>query len=246
MNNYASFGKRFLALFIDGFALSAIGGIFACLFGYLEYLLFSWAIWFLYYWLFEGSSWNATLGKRAVGIIVVDANGNGISYSTAFLRTFGKFISSAIFLIGYLMAAFSDTSQALHDKMANTYVIEANSNNVYIPTPVNTTHNGAFLVGISGEFAGKRFLIPQSGIMLGRDNVACQIIFSNSAKGVSRHHCMVQFNTQTNMFVINDMGSSYGTFSDNGIKITSGQPLALKSGEKFYLGSRTCMFEVRI
>ena len=46
-------------------------------------------------------------------------------YGTAFLReVIGKFISSILLCIGYLMVAFDGQKQGLHDKIAGTYVIK--------------------------------------------------------------------------------------------------------------------------
>jgi len=248
MKQYASFGKRFLAMIIDGLVVSVIGSFFIAIWGYWTYLGLSWLIGALYFILSEGGNWNATLGKKALGIMVVDENGNGISYGTATLRYIGKIISSFILFIGYIMAAFSDTSQALHDKLANTYVIESTTATRYSPNPqqpirqMGTCH----IVGISGEFAGKAFPISSSGVLMGRDTVSCQIIFSPATQGISRHHCQINFNQQSGMFVINDLGSTYGTFTINGARIQSGQPMALSVGERFYLGSKSNIFEVRM
>jgi uncharacterized RDD family membrane protein YckC len=242
--NYASFGKRFFAFIIDYLIIGIIGIIFINMLGYYGYLGVSWLIGAVYFILFEGGSWHATPGKRAVGIVVVDSNGQGISYGTAALRYIGKIISSAIIGIGYLMAAFSDTCQALHDKIANTYVLEGgiimqnNQSPQFYPGVKQ-------LIGISGEFSGRAIDIDLNGIMLGRDNVACQVVFSPSTQGVSRHHCLVKFNPQTGMFVVNDLGSTYGTYTANGARILSGHPMALKTGERFYLGSQSNMFEVK-
>jgi hypothetical protein len=101
------------------------------------------------------------------------------------------------------------------------------------------------LICISGEFCGRAFSVDFNGTILGRDNVACQIVFSPSTLGISRHHCHVKFNPQTGMFVINDLGSTYGTYKSDGTRIISGQPIALRSGERFYLGSQNNTFEVR-
>ena len=38
-------------------------------------------------------------------------------------RFFGKLVSGMIYGIGFLMAAFTKQRQALHDKMANTFVV---------------------------------------------------------------------------------------------------------------------------
>lgn len=245
MRQYASFGKRFLAMIIDGFAVGFISSFFIVIWGIWAYAGLSWLIGALYFILSEGGSWNATLGKKAVGILVVDANGNGISYGTATIRYIGKIISAFILCVGYIMAAFSDTNQALHDKLANTFVVEADSAVGYAPGPQARQLGTCHLVGISGEFAGKSFPLALSGVLMGRDTVSCQIVFSKAAQGISRHHCQVSYNQQSGMFVINDLGSTYGTYTMNGSRIQSGQPMALSIGERFYLGSKTNIFEVR-
>lgn len=247
MKQYASFGKRFLAMIIDGFIINVIGGLVIAIWGVWTYLGLGWLIGALYFILSEGGNWNATLGKKALGIMVVDINYSSISYGTATLRYIGKIVSAFILGIGYIMAGFSDTCQALHDKMANTYVVETNtviSHSSNQPQPIRQAGT-CKIVGISGEFAGKAFPLPPNGILMGRDTVSCQIIFSTTTQGISRHHCQINFNQQSGMFIINDVGSTYGTFTMNGERIQSGQPMALSSGERFYLGSKSNIFEVR-
>jgi uncharacterized RDD family membrane protein YckC len=76
----------------------------------------------LYYALMESSSYQATMGKRALGLRVVGLNGEPVSFGRASGRFFLKILSS-ILLIGYLMAAFTARKQALHDMMAGCIVI---------------------------------------------------------------------------------------------------------------------------
>jgi len=78
----------------------------------------------LYYTLMESARYQATLGKIVVGAIVTDLNGNRISFARANGRYFGKWISGAIFDIGFLMAAFTEKQQALHDILAGCLVIQ--------------------------------------------------------------------------------------------------------------------------
>lgn len=80
------------------------------------------AMW-LYFALMESSGKQATLGKMLVGIVVTDTDGNRISFGKASGRYFGKIVSSIILMIGYLMAAFTERKQALHDIMAGCLVI---------------------------------------------------------------------------------------------------------------------------
>ena len=77
----------------------------------------------LYYALMESSSFQATIGKRALGLKVTGMNGEPISFGTASIRYFGKILSHLIFSIGYIMAAFTEKKQALHDMLAGCLVI---------------------------------------------------------------------------------------------------------------------------
>ena len=66
-----------------------------------------------------------TPGKMALRIKVIRTDGSPISYGRAALREVpGKFISSILLGIGYIMVAFDRHKQGLHDKIADTYVIK--------------------------------------------------------------------------------------------------------------------------
>jgi len=78
----------------------------------------------LYFALMESSARGATIGKMAMGLRVVDENGQRISFLRATGRFFAKFISAVILLIGYLMVAFTDRKRGLHDIMAGTLVVK--------------------------------------------------------------------------------------------------------------------------
>ncbi|MCU0412709.1 MAG: RDD family protein [Bacteroidetes bacterium] len=99
-----------------GLILMAVGAYF---FAILLSVIMSW----LYFALMESSSRGATLGKMALGIRVTDLSGNRISFGKATGRYFGKIVSSMILMIGYLMAAFTEKKQALHDMMAGCLVV---------------------------------------------------------------------------------------------------------------------------
>jgi uncharacterized RDD family membrane protein YckC len=77
----------------------------------------------LYFTLLEASPWQATVGKVALGIRVTDLAGARIGWGRANARYFGKILSSLILGIGYLMAAFTERKQALHDMVAATLVV---------------------------------------------------------------------------------------------------------------------------
>jgi uncharacterized RDD family membrane protein YckC len=77
----------------------------------------------LYFALFESASAQATPGKRALGIKVVDETGGRIGFGRASGRYFGKIVSGMIFNIGYMLAGWTERKQALHDMMAGTLVV---------------------------------------------------------------------------------------------------------------------------
>ena len=76
----------------------------------------------IYYAVMESSAIQATLGKMALGIKVVDLEGNRISFAKATGRYFGKAISFLILFIGFIMVAFTKKKQGLHDIMASCLV----------------------------------------------------------------------------------------------------------------------------
>ncbi len=78
----------------------------------------------LYFSFMESSKYQASVGKLALGLIVTDMEGNRIDFGKALLRNFGKLVSGAILLIGYIMAGFTDKKQALHDMIASTLVLK--------------------------------------------------------------------------------------------------------------------------
>jgi len=70
----------------------------------------------------EASPWQATLGKKAMGLIVVDREGARCGFGTTTLRFLVKNFVSPIFLLGFLMVLFTEHKQALHDMVAGTFV----------------------------------------------------------------------------------------------------------------------------
>jgi uncharacterized RDD family membrane protein YckC len=77
----------------------------------------------LYFSLMESSVWQATLGKKALGLTVTDLEGRRIGFGRATGRYFAKILSSLTLFIGYMMAGFTEKKQALHDIIAGTLVL---------------------------------------------------------------------------------------------------------------------------
>lgn len=71
----------------------------------------------------HSSQYRATIGKMVVGLRVVDWYGERISFARATGRHFAEFLSGLLFMIGYLMVAFTRQRRALHDFIAETWVV---------------------------------------------------------------------------------------------------------------------------
>ena len=78
----------------------------------------------LIYWiLMEASRQQASIGKLALGMKVVDERGARLTIPRAVGRNLLKFLSALTFFIGFLMAGWTRHKQALHDKITNCYVV---------------------------------------------------------------------------------------------------------------------------
>jgi uncharacterized RDD family membrane protein YckC len=77
-------------------------------------------------WLYEAlltsSSWQGTIGKKILRLKVTDEAGNRISFARATGRFFAKILSRLMFHIGFIMVAFTQRKQGLHDMIAGTLV----------------------------------------------------------------------------------------------------------------------------
>ena len=77
----------------------------------------------LYFAFFESSAWQATPGKRILRLYVTDMQGRPVSFGRATIRYFGKMISGLTFMVGYVLAGFTEKKQALHDIIAGCLVM---------------------------------------------------------------------------------------------------------------------------
>lgn len=128
---YAGFWRRFAAIIIDGLVVGIPLSIVFAPFGgndithgsYTGFGLLRSLIYLAYFALMESSSYQATLGKMALGIKVTDIDGNKLTFARALGRNAAKYISAIICLIGFIIAAFTERKQALHDLIASTLVV---------------------------------------------------------------------------------------------------------------------------
>jgi uncharacterized RDD family membrane protein YckC len=120
--SYGGFWIRFLAWIIDSIVVTiVVGFILTVTFG-VGFVAMFFASW-LYEALMLSSSWKATLGKRALNLVVTDLEGQPLSFGRATGRHFAKWLSGLALGVGYIIAAFTSRKQALHDMIAGTFVV---------------------------------------------------------------------------------------------------------------------------
>lgn len=81
------------------------------------------AVPWLYYTVAESSRHQGTFGKRMIGLRVVDEAGQRISFARANGRFWSKQLSALTLGIGYVVCAFTQRKQALHDLISGCYVV---------------------------------------------------------------------------------------------------------------------------
>ena len=158
---YGDFWNRFAAFFIDaiiafmvGHILDRVlGGFYGAAGGTSEDrfvlsvglpLHFAW----LYYAIMESSAKQATLGKIAMGLVVTDERDNRLTFGRATARYFAKWLSVMILMIGYIIAAFTEKKQALHDMIAGTIVYQRRPSKA-----------GGIIAVVLASFIGSIFLL---------------------------------------------------------------------------------------
>ncbi len=139
---YAGFWIRFAAAFIDYMIVNAVVGVIRMLtiipimfIGRLGYSFSSIPVMstlieslfpiLIYLWLFTGLK-GKTIGKMAMGIKVIDAQGNKPDLGCAALREIvGRLVSTIALFIGFFWMAGDKEKQGWHDKIAGTHVIKS-------------------------------------------------------------------------------------------------------------------------
>jgi uncharacterized RDD family membrane protein YckC len=90
---------------------------------YLLSILLSLLLTVIYFAGMHASKWQATIGKKVLGLKVTDLKGNRISFWRGLGRYLAMAFLSSIFMIGYIITAFTEKKQSLHDLIAGTFVI---------------------------------------------------------------------------------------------------------------------------
>lgn len=140
-----------------------------------------------------------------------------------------------------LFIAFTDNFKFSGNDMGRTVSGTASS---FVNVRETAKNEGISIVGMSGMYAGQSIPIGANDEMIiGRDNMLCNLIVDQNAEKVSRKHCGVTFDTGRNVYIVTDY-STNGTFVDGGNRLVANSPTTLQRGTIIALGSRENRFRL--
>ncbi len=120
----AGFWSRVGAYLLDAILLAIVNGILLVVLGRPAQLALGIIIGIAYFVYFEGGPTGQTLGKKALGIRVIDFSAGGpIGYGRAFVRYIGKILSSIPIGLGFLWMLWDKEKQTWEDKLATSVVV---------------------------------------------------------------------------------------------------------------------------
>jgi uncharacterized RDD family membrane protein YckC len=120
----AAFFTRFGAALIDGVLLTVVNVILRVAIGQNGAVAISLVVGIAYFGFLEGSTSGQTIGKRALGIRVIDyRTGGPLGFGRAVLRYFARILSALPCLLGYFWMLWDKERQTWHDKLISDVVV---------------------------------------------------------------------------------------------------------------------------
>ena len=112
-------------------------------------------------------------------------------------------------------------------------------------TQAKRLQSRAALIGISGLFAGQTLDLVNNQLIIGRDPKIAQVVFPQSSEEISRKHCTIRYDENSNKFILED-SSSNGTYLASNQKLEVGKQYYLNPGDRFYVADSRELFEVKL
>ena len=84
---------------------------------------------FIYWIIFEASIWQASIGKKIMGLKVVNKSGGKPNIFQCISRNLLKILSGMIIFVGFMMAGWTNKKQALHDIFHDLLVVKDSRKN---------------------------------------------------------------------------------------------------------------------
>ena len=256
---YAGFWIRCWASIVDSFVWLPLGVLiyFKLAFdavllgeesslGFLYFIVSVVGPW-LYSSLFESGKWQATPGKRLLGVFVTDLNGNKISFGRASARYFSKTLSYLILGVGFFIVGITHNKQGLHDRIASTLVYKGKAEESFGQEQPDEKSSSSAARGSNANWVLAGFgadgdlvritfnsddkKLAAGGLIVGRSFENCDLYIKDSS--VSRKHA--RFFTANGRIFIEDLDSKNG-ISVNGRVVSKNGSLELPSNGDLTIG----------
>lgn len=136
-----------------------------------------------------------------------------------------------------ILASSRDTAPISRNKAsANAGVVYYNNNSDTAPA----SYGSIGVMCISGSLKGRVYGLG-SGLTFGRTS-SNSVRFAANESGVSSNHCKLY--RQGDAIMLVDLGSTYGTYLEDGRQLQRNNPVPLGIGSRFYVGTRNNTFEI--
>jgi len=148
-------------------------------------------------------------------------------------------LRSLLWISGILAASvlgWAGTRMALNKRPAQSGIRPHAPVPYVAPKPV--------LKAIAGQYMGGAFPLEAGASTLGRDPQAANLVFGAESDSISKRHCTVGWDAGRQIFVVEDLGSTNGTYLGTGERLAAHVPRELRPGERFYIGDLRNQFEV--
>lgn len=100
------------------------------------------------------------------------------------------------------------------------------------------------LLALRGEMRGTRLPLRDGCTVIGRDPAECHVVYASSATAISRRHCTITWRASTGELLLEDDGSSNGTYVRRGERLDPLQPMPVLPGVQFWLGTPDELWQI--
>jgi class 3 adenylate cyclase/uncharacterized RDD family membrane protein YckC len=121
---FAGFWRRAIAFSIDWSIVLVTCILVSDLTGAEFFIALQVPIYIVYMTGFESGPWQASVGKKIMGIRVVGLDGQPLSLLRSLGRNAGKLLSALTIFIGFMMAGWTERKQALHDRLSEALLVD--------------------------------------------------------------------------------------------------------------------------
>lgn len=114
----------------------------------------------------------------------------------------------------------------------------------FAPSPQPVPKRTAYLLGMTGSYAGQQIPVPGEGLVIGRDPSQSSLVVHSPS--VSRRHARISQGPTPDCWILEDLNSTNGTFvQERSSWIRVASPVTLTIFRRFRLGDDGNEFEIR-